>query len=449
MTWTIGRKLLLAYICMSLLTILASGYAVYRLYDLTRKADYIVNRDVTLIERSRTLLSTLVAMEDAAKKYPILKDPEIANIYYTRSHKFDVLIDQLTIPSKNGHNEKESVIMRKRHLDKVFAKEEALVRDGNPAKAMEVAEREGGPIIDALVYILRTWEKRTDRWINQGIKEINLHSMEAMRITVILAGLSLLLGILLTIGITLNISRPLRKLEAATGHIGTGNFDARIEIEREDEIGHLARAFDIMTARLKELEARLLDASPLTRLPGNLAIEREIETRLKQGRPFSLCHIDLDNFKPFADVYGYAWGSEVIKETAAILEEAKRAEGTDDDFIGHIGGDDFVLLAEPERALRISRYMVSIFDERTRKYYTEEDRKRGSIMALDRKGELQELPLVTVTISIVTDDGTRFKRAVEMARIAAQVKKYGKRIPGNNCVTEEQMEEACKGEALA
>jgi len=194
---------------------------------------------------------------------------------------------------------------------------------------------------------------------------------------------------------------------------------------------------------------QLLDASPLTRLPGNLAIEREIERRLKQGRPFSLCHIDLDNFKPFADVYGYAWGSEMIKETAAILEEALQVEGTTDDFIGHIGGDDFVLLAEPERALRISRYVVRIFNDRTGKYYTEEDRNRGSITALDRMGKWQDFPLVTVTISVVTDDGSRFKLPVEMARVAAQVKKYGKRIPGNNCVTEEEMEQACTGEVSA
>jgi len=317
------------------------------------------------------------------------------------------------VPAKNGANEKESVKSRKRHLDQIFAEEESLILEGNQAEAMQLAEGEAGPIIDTLIYILRSWEKRTDRLIDQGIKEINLRSMEAMHITAILAGLSLLLGVLLTIAITLNILRPLKRLEAATEHIAAGNFDTRIEMEREDEIGHLSSAFNRMTERLKALEMQLLDASPLTRLPGNLAIEREIERRLKQGRPFSLCHIDLDNFKPFADVYGYAWGSEMIKETAAILEEALQVEGTTDDFIGHIGGDDFVLLAEPERALRISRYVVRIFNDRTGKYYTEEDRNRGSITALDRMGKWQDFPLVTVTISVVTDDGSRFKLPVE------------------------------------
>jgi len=422
MKWTIRRKLLLSFICMALLTITASSYAVYRLYDLTRKADYIVNNNVSFMEQVRTLVATVVAMEEAAKKYPILKDPDIAALYYTRSREFDQLLERITVPAKNGANEKESVKSRKRHLDQIFAEEESLILEGNQAEAMQLAEGEAGPIIDTLIYILRSWEKRTDRLIDQGIKEINLRSMEAMHITAILAGLSLLLGVLLTIAITLNILRPLKRLEAATEHIAAGNFDTRIEMEREDEIGHLSSAFNRMTERLKALEMQLLDASPLTRLPGNLAIEREIERRLKQGRPFSLCHIDLDNFKPFADVYGYAWGSEMIKETAAILEEALQVEGTTDDFIGHIGGDDFVLLAEPERALRISRYVVRIFNDRTGKYYTEEDRNRGSITALDRMGKWQDFPLVTVTISVVTDDGSRFKLPVEMARVAAQVK---------------------------
>jgi len=144
MKWTIRRKLLLSFICMALLTITASSYAVYRLYDLTRKADYIVNNNVSFMEQVRTLVATVVAMEEAAKKYPILKDPDIAALYYTRSREFDQLLERITVPAKNGANEKESVKSRKRHLDQIFAEEESLILEGNQAEAMQLAARGSG-----------------------------------------------------------------------------------------------------------------------------------------------------------------------------------------------------------------------------------------------------------------------------------------------------------------
>jgi GGDEF domain-containing protein len=248
-----------------------------------------------------------------------------------------------------------------------------------------------------------------------------------------------MVGILLVLLVTYNISRPLRRLEKATAVIAEGKFDYDVRLNRNDEIGSLARAFSVMARRLKILEERNLAASPLTGLPGNLAIERELGKRLQAKKPVSLCHVDLDNFKPFADQYGYAWGSEVIKEVALLLIAELKEAGAKEDFVGHIGGDDFVILSVPPRAEEICRRIVAGFDGRIRKFYTEQDRERGFFIGKDRKGVLQTFPLISVTIAIVTDDGARFQNPLAMAEAAAQLKEYAKTLPGSNCVTEKDV----------
>jgi len=162
--------------------------------------------------------------------------------------------------------------------------------------------------------------------------------------------------------------------------------------------------------------------------------------RLEAKLPFSLCHVDLDNFKPFADNYGYAWGSEVIKEVAGLLAEKMQEMKTPGDFLGHIGGDDFVILSVPGRAEELCRRIIAGFDERIRKYYTEEDRKQGFFVGKDRKGIEQVFPLISVTMAIVTDDGSRFRSPLDMAETAARLKEYAKTLPGSNYVTEKDVQ---------
>jgi len=193
------------------------------------------------------------------------------------------------------------------------------------------------------------------------MKEIKDQGLKASRVTFYLSLVSLAVVLVIILLVTTNISRPLRRLEKATALIAEGKFDDDFRLNRNDEIGSLSRAFATMAQRLKLLEERSRDASPLTGLPGNRAIEREIEKHLKTQKRFSLCHVDLDNFKPFADKYGYAWGSEVIKEVADLLAAELKEVGTSEDFLGHIGGDDFVFIADPVRAEELCRRTVAGF----------------------------------------------------------------------------------------
>ncbi len=270
---------------------------------------------------------------------------------------------------------------------------------------------------------------------------IEVQSLRASRLTVVLSLVSLVIGVLLVLLVTYNISRPLRRLEKATALIAEGKFDFDFRLDgRNDEIGSLAHAFGVMAQRLKILEERNLDASPLTGLPGNLAIERELGNRLQAKKTVSLCHVDLDNFKPFGDQYGYAWGSEVLKEVALLLTDEIKGAGAQEDFVGHIGGDDFVIISVPPRAEEICRRIVAGFDGRIQKFYTEEDRLQGFFIGKDRQGARQKFPLISVTISIVTDDGARFQNPLAMAEAAARLKEYAKTLPGSNCVTEKDVQ---------
>ena len=439
---------------MALLTVVASAYAFISLQNLNKLAYAIINQDFIVLDTSKKMIDILLAQESAEKKYLILKDPSLASIFWTRSREFKKKLKALE-KNRIGYSTGETLstgetpvllktlsqvsLLHKRY-DHIFSREVALVEENLTGEANILSEGYGRKNIEAIVSCLHAIERRAEKGIDTRMNLIKAQSIGASRITVILSSLSLIVGFSLALLITYNIARPLRKLEKATTLIAEGQFDHSFNMNRPDAIGSLANAFLVMAERLKALEALNLDASPLTGLPGNIAIEKEIERRLSGKKIFSLCHVDLDNFKPFADKYGYAWGSEVIKEVSGIMTSYRQTSGREDDFIGHIGGDDFVIISQPERAEHLSRQLVADFDRRILKFYREEDRQNRFIIGKDRRGTQQKFPLVTVTVAIVTDDGSRFKSPLEMAMAAAELKEYGKELPGSNCIKQEDVD---------
>jgi GGDEF domain-containing protein/CHASE3 domain sensor protein len=437
MKLTIYRKLLLIYLAMVFLTVLASAYAIFSLRQLNDLAYRIINEDFAVVDQSKRLLDTLIAQESAEKRYLILRDPTLEEIYWSRSREFSrILAEMQKNPFPGIGTTVPRLVLLHGQYATLFSQEVALVREKRNEDAHVLSEGLGRKAIDEMALLVRAVQKKAEGDIDARMNRINVQSLRASRLTVVLSLVSLVVGILLVILVTYNISRPLRRLEKATAVIAEGKFDYDLCMNRDDEIGSLANAFDVMSQRLKVLEERNLDASPLTGLPGNLAIERELGLRLQANNPVSLCHVDLDNFKPFADQYGYAWGSEVIKEVALLLIAELKETGAKEDFVGHIGGDDFVIISVPPRAEEMCRRIVAGFDGRIRKFYNEKDRKQGFFIGKDRKGVRQKLPLISVTIAIVTDDGARFQNPLAMAEAAAQLKEYAKTLPGSNCVTE-------------
>jgi len=248
----------------------------------------------------------------------------------------------------------------------------------------------------------------------------------------ITSGLSiggLLLGVIIALTITRNISRSVNQLKLSTQEISRGKFDHLPEVRHQDELGDLSQAIQKMAQRLKSLEEMSLDASPLTHLPGGAAIENILNKRLKEEAPLAFCQLDLSHFKAFNDRYGYARGNEVIQATAKMITEVVKTQGDEKDFVGHIGGDDFAVITLPERYEKICLPIIDSFDRMILDFYDPEDRQRGYIQGETRQGEKITFPIMTLAIAVVTNQNRRLLNHIQVGEIAAEMKKYAKSFP--------------------
>lgn len=182
---------------------------------------------------------------------------------------------------------------------------------------------------------------------------------------------------------------------------------------------------------------RLLDTnrrvSPLTGLPGNVQIQAEIKKRLLNHEKFSILYIDLDNFKAYNDVYGFLNGDEIIKFTAkCMISNLHDEEGNN--FIGHIGGDDFVAITSDPECENICQNMILEFDKGILKYFNAEDVEKGYLEVQNRKCIIEQFPLTSISIAVVEVDNVRFKNVLEIGETAAQVKHLAKMTPGSTYV---------------
>lgn len=192
-----------------------------------------------------------------------------------------------------------------------------------------------------------------------------------------------------------------------------------------------------MISRIKNTLRRIdknRGANPLTGLQGNLAIQAEISHRIEKNQLFAAIYADIDNFKAFNDMYGFAQGDMAIKLTADIITEQVRTLGADDDFIGHIGGDDFIAITEPSCAEEICKGIASKFDCEIRQLYTKEDLDAGYIYTTSRSGEKMKFPIMSISLAIVTNEFHSFYSHLQVAEVAAELKKKSKAILGSSIV---------------
>lgn len=184
--------------------------------------------------------------------------------------------------------------------------------------------------------------------------------------------------------------------------------------------------------------SRELDANPLTKLPGNVSIFDELQSRLDKQGLFAVGYLDLDKFKAYNDKYGFEHGDEVIKETARILIKAIKTKGNADDFVGHIGGDDFVFVSTPERVDGICKKIIQDFEESAPKFYNQEDRAKGYIIAKDRKGVEQKFPLISLSIGVVTNETHSINHVAEISEIGVELKEHAKSLERSNYVKDKR-----------
>lgn len=184
-------------------------------------------------------------------------------------------------------------------------------------------------------------------------------------------------------------------------------------------------------------------ANPLTKLPGNEFIQREIETRIAQSVHFDVCYIDLDHFKPFNDHYGFACGDAVLQNVASLIREAVATQGSPEfDFVGHIGGDDFIIVCRPQVSLPIAQTLCERLSAQRAEIHGPIDSARGSYFAQNRTGETAEIPLLSLSVAIVSSEVSRVESFAHLASIAAEVKHAAKTRVGNAIVRDRRLIES-------
>lgn len=206
---------------------------------------------------------------------------------------------------------------------------------------------------------------------------------------------------------------------------------------------YIAKPFDIneLLARIKSHLRRSVQRpvlNPLTGLPGGVLISQELRHRLGRPQPLALLYADIDSFKAFNDIYGFSRGDQVILLVADIIQKVVAEHGNPDDFIGHIGGDDFAILTSPERVDRICSALIDTFDQTISQIYTPEDHRRGYISASDRYGILRRFGLMTISIGVVTTERRSFDDEELLTRVAAEMKRYAKEQGGSTYAVDQR-----------
>ncbi len=180
--------------------------------------------------------------------------------------------------------------------------------------------------------------------------------------------------------------------------------------------------------------SRELDASPLTRLPGNTSIIHKIQSLIDAREDFALIYADLDHFKSFNDKYGFSRGDEVLMMTARVIVNSIRGIARMHSFVGHVGGDDFVCTLPADKAEQACNALIENFDSIVPNFYDREDQMRGCILSLDRQGREQTFPLMAISLAVVFNTNCKLTHYGQASQIAMNLKKEAKKNPASSYV---------------
>jgi len=406
---------------MTLFTMAALLFALLGLFSLNKTAREIASKDLIFIDSINKLRESIVSQERYAGKYSILKGSESLELFERREVEFQRVL---------GSFDTSSHLMDRLSLDKLYAdfrQAATAVFTGETANISQLHNAS-----TEIVTFLDNIYSRERLMLDAKLKSADQKESATVKWSVILSLTGFILAIAVAALSIFNISSAITKLKKATHRIAEGDFDYDPQIPAGDEIGELAQDFSHMAERLKVLEQMSLDASPLTRLPGNIAIERILNSNLIAGKPFAIYYADLDNFKAYNDHYGYVKASEVIKVTAEIIHQAVKKVTDSEAFVGHIGGDDFIIIAGCEPAESICKQIIIDFEAEIVKHYSAEDLECGAIEGVDRYGVARIFPIMTISIAVVICSDGEFNSTVEIARAAAEIKDHAKGLPGSN-----------------
>ena len=172
--------------------------------------------------------------------------------------------------------------------------------------------------------------------------------------------------------------------------------------------------------------------SPLTGLPGNIQIHSELQKRIRKNEKFSVLYLDLDNFKAYNDVYGFLKGDNIIKYTSDTIKKVIQEEKIEQAFIGHIGGDDFVVVVKGDDIENLCQTIIATFDSRVNDFFNNEDIEKGYIEVENRRGIIEQFPLTSISIGVVICEPGRFQNILEIGEVGAQMKHIAKTGMGSS-----------------
>lgn len=171
-----------------------------------------------------------------------------------------------------------------------------------------------------------------------------------------------------------------------------------------------------------------INANTLTGLPGARILEEAVQEKFKSRSSFSFCYLDIDNFKSFNDLYGYQKGDKVIIQTAYLLQFAISRFGNQEDFISHIGGDDFAFITTPDKYAQICSYYIKLFDSIIPFHYCLKDRQSGFVVVGDRNRKMREVPLMSVSLAVVNKGAdSTVKNMLQLSERISEVKRFLKK----------------------
>ena len=185
---------------------------------------------------------------------------------------------------------------------------------------------------------------------------------------------------------------------------------------------------------------RDVSVHPSTRLPGTTEIERNIRRNLETGEECAVCYADLDHFKEFNDRYSYYDGDRVIYILSRILHDVVKGMLDERGFVGHIGGDDFIFVIPLEDVHTVCTEIISVFDTLVPLQYNDQDRRAGYFFGKDRRGQLHRVPLMTLSIGIVSNHSRKFTHPAQVSELATEMKSYAKTLPGSVFVVDRRQQ---------
>ncbi|MDD2335590.1 MAG: diguanylate cyclase [Geobacteraceae bacterium] len=415
------NKLILSYAAIAFFTMAATVFSVFGLQSLNGIVRDIARNDLPFVKRTEILHDSLQAQERSAAKFSVLKSPEFKQLFDQRQKEFSSVIEDI---GKSDSGPLLADIVR--NYRDFGSKAEILFQDKSdditPLK--ETAEK-----VNASIEAL---SKARQVILNEKLENADQKRETTVQWTLLLSTMGFVLALSVMAFFLVTISSSIKKLKRATHSIAEGNFDFDPDIPPGDEIGDLAEDFTKMAKRLKILEQISLDASPLTRLPGNIAIERILTKKLQAGETFAVCYADLDNFKAYSDRYGYIRGSDLIKMAGEVIYEAVQQNADKNAFVGHIGGDDFIMIVSSTEVDAVCQAVIDAFTDEIPQFYTPEDLELGHIEGPDRYGVNRIFPIMTISIAVVMCQQGEYDSAVKIAKTAAEIKEFAKGEAGSN-----------------